>query len=182
MDIIDMRIQPIFYESICKDKKELEFRMNSFGVFKQSPYPYEEILVEMDYAGVSRAALLPLDLTTTEGGWIVTNEQIAQIVGDLPERFIGFASVDPRRDDAVDVLEYAFETLELKGLSLAPQKQHFYPDEDNGAKKWVIVAHGYGGTQENSYYIAVIIFVSFNSAVRQNFNNLIGNRCLFQRR
>ena len=68
MDIIDMRIQPIFYESICKDKKELEFRMNSFGVFKQSPYPYEEILVEMDYAGVSRAALLPLDLTTTEGG------------------------------------------------------------------------------------------------------------------
>lgn len=130
MDIIDMRIQPIFYESICKDKKELEFRMNSFGVFKQSPYRYEEILTEMDYAGVSRAALLPLDLTTTEGGWIVTNEQIAQIVGDLPERFIGFASVDPRRDDAIDVLESAFETLGLKGLNLAPQKQHFYPDEE----------------------------------------------------
>ena len=31
---------------------------------------------------------------------------------------------------------------------------HFYPDEDSGADKWVIVVHGYGGTQENSYYIA----------------------------
>ena len=34
--IIDMHIHPIFYEAVCKDKEELEFRKNAFGVFKQS--------------------------------------------------------------------------------------------------------------------------------------------------
>ena len=31
--IIDMHIHPIFYEAVCKDKEELEFRKNAFGVF-----------------------------------------------------------------------------------------------------------------------------------------------------
>jgi len=128
--IIDMNIHPIFYDSICEDEKELEFRMNSFGVFKQSPYPYKEIFAEMDYAGVDKAALLPIDLTTTEGGQIVTNEEIVKIIGEYPERFIGFASVDPRRKDALEALDYAFGILHLKGLNLHPAKQHFYPDEE----------------------------------------------------
>lgn len=127
--IIDMHIHPIFYSAICEDEKEVEFRKNAFGVFKQSPYDYEEMFVEMDYAHVDRAALLPLDLTTTEGGWVVDNDQIARLVKDYPERFIGFASVDPRREDALEVLEYAFGTLGLKGLKLNPAKQHFYPGD-----------------------------------------------------
>lgn len=40
------------------------------------------------YAHVDKAALLPLDVTTTEGGQIVTNDQIAVLVKDHPERFI----------------------------------------------------------------------------------------------
>ncbi len=31
---------------------------------------------------------------------------------------------------------------------------HFYPDEGKDSNKWVIIAHGYGCTQENSYYLA----------------------------
>ena len=50
--IIDMHIHPIFYEAVCKDKEELEFRTNAFGVFKQSPYGYAEMFAEMDYAHV----------------------------------------------------------------------------------------------------------------------------------
>ena len=112
--IIDMHIHPIFYDAICEDERELEFRKEAFGVFKQSPYGYEEMFAEMDYAKVDRAALLPLDLTTTEGGCIVTNEQVARLVKDHPDRFIGFASVDPRRADALEVLDYAFGTLGLQ--------------------------------------------------------------------
>lgn len=82
--IIDMHIHPIFYEAVCKDKEELEFRKNAFGVFKQSPYGYDEMFAEMDYAHVDKAALLPLDVTTTEGGQIVTNDQIAVLVKDHP--------------------------------------------------------------------------------------------------
>ena len=127
--IIDMHIHPIFYEAVCKDKEELEFRKNAFGVFKQSPYGYDEMFAEMDYAHVDKAALLPLDVTTTEGGQIVTNDQIAVLVKDHPERFIGFASVDPHREDALEVLEHAFRDLELKGLKLNPAKQKFFPDD-----------------------------------------------------
>lgn len=128
--IIDMHIHPIFYESICSDDKELEFRKNTFGVFKQSPYGFDEIFREMDYAGVDKAAILPLDLSTTAGGYIVTNEQINQLVKQYPERFIGFASVDPRRKDALEILDYAFSDLGLKGLKLNPATQYFSPDED----------------------------------------------------
>ena len=127
--IIDMHIHPIFYEAVCKDKEELEFRKNAFGVFKQSPYGYDEMFAEMDYAHVDKAALLPLDVTTTEGGQIVTNDQIAVLVKDHPERFIGFASVDPHREDALEVLEHAFRDLELKGIKLNPAKQKFFPDD-----------------------------------------------------
>ncbi|MFR2880547.1 MAG: hypothetical protein ACLTC8_06065 [Lachnospiraceae bacterium] len=38
----------------------MEFRKNAFGVFKQSPYGYDEMFAEMDYAHVDKAALLPL--------------------------------------------------------------------------------------------------------------------------
>ena len=78
--IIDMHIHPIFYDIICQDEKEVEFRKENFGVFKQSPYGLDEILIEMDYAKVDKAALLPLDLTTEKQGWIVSNNQIAEII------------------------------------------------------------------------------------------------------
>lgn len=125
--IIDMHIHPIYYNTICGNEIEEEFRSKAFGVYKQSPYDYPEIFVEMKYAKVDMAALLPLDLTSTEGGYIVTNEQITKIVSDHPDRFIGFASVDPRREDALEVLDYAFNTLKLEGLKLNPAKQHFFP-------------------------------------------------------
>lgn len=127
--IIDMHIHPVFYASICQDEKELEFRKSTFGVYKQSPYDFEEVFREMDYARVDRAAVLPLDLTTTEGGFVVTNEQVHSIVEAYPQRFIGFASVDPRREDALEVLDDAFGILQLKGLKLNPAKQQFFPDE-----------------------------------------------------
>lgn len=127
--IIDMHIHPIYYKSICGNVEEENFRSEAFGVYKQSPYEYQEMFAEMEYANVNRAVLLPLDLTTTEGGWVVTNDQIAKLVSEYPDRFIGFASVDPHREDAMEILDYAFGTLDLKGLKLNPAKQYFYPDE-----------------------------------------------------
>ncbi len=74
--------------------------------------------------------LLPLDLTTTAGGWIATNEQVASIVKDHPDRFVAFASVDPHRPDAPEALEKAFAGLGARGLSLHPAKQRFWMTED----------------------------------------------------
>ena len=83
----------------------------------------------MDNEGPDKMVLLPLDLTTRYGGWIANNEEIKQIVDYAPDRFIGFASVDPYRPDALEVLEHAFKDLKLAGLKLHPSKQAFYPDD-----------------------------------------------------
>ena len=128
--IIDMHLHPIFYKPICEDAEELEFRKNSFGVWKQGPMEWDEVFVDMDYGGIEKSALLPLDITTTEGGYIVTNEQVAKLQSIYPDRLIGFASVDPHRPDAKEVLLHAFDDLGLQGLKLNPSKQKFYPTED----------------------------------------------------
>lgn len=128
--IIDVHAHPIFYKDICEDPDTLAFRKEQFGIFKQSPYPLESVLIEMDYKNVDKTVLLPEDITTLHGGHIVTNEEIKRIVDLAPDRFIGFASVDPHRPDALEVLDYAFKELGLMGLKLHPSKQQFYPYDD----------------------------------------------------
>jgi len=128
--IIDMHVHPIFFEGICEDEKTLKFREDQFGIFKQSPYPFDEIFAEMDYGKIDKAVLLPEDLTTVSGGCVVTNEEVQKTVATHPDRFIGFASVDPHRKDALDVLDYAFGELKLSGLKLNPSKQKFYPQDE----------------------------------------------------
>lgn len=128
--IIDVHTHPIFYKDICENREQLEFRKEQFGIYKQSPYPIETVLIEMDYMNIDKLVLLPEDLTTQYGEHIVSNEDIKKLVDLVPNRFIGFASVDPRRKDAVEVLEYAFKDLGLKGLKLHPSKQQFYPYEE----------------------------------------------------
>ncbi|MFB5674208.1 amidohydrolase family protein [Paenibacillus terreus] len=128
--IIDVHTHPIFYQAISGDKQVLDYRKQQFGVFKQSPSPIESVLQEMDYMQVSRSILLPIDLTTQSSGWIVSNEEVRQLVELAPDRFIGFASVDPHRSDALEVLDYAFRELDLQGLKLHPSKQKFYPNDD----------------------------------------------------
>ena len=127
--VIDMHVHPIFYKDICEDPKALEFRKDSFGVWKQGPMSWEEAFAEMDFGGIDQEVLLPLDLTTTAGGCVVTNEEAAQLQQAHPDRIIAFASVDPHRSDAEAVLEHAFGTLNLTGLKLNPSKQKFYPTD-----------------------------------------------------
>lgn len=128
--IIDVHTHPIFYKAISEDKDTLDYRKRQFGVFKQSPSPIESTLQEMDYNGVTRSILLPIDLTTQSGGWIVSNDDVKTIVDLAPDRFIGFASVDPYREDALEELDRAFGELGLKGLKLHPSKQKFYPNDE----------------------------------------------------
>lgn len=86
----------------------------------------EDILRDMDEAGVEMACIVPMDLTTHYGVELVTNEDVARIASAHPERFIPFASVDPSMGRAaVDKLAYAVKNLGCKGLKLVPPVQHF---------------------------------------------------------
>ena len=126
--LIDMHIHPIFYGPICGDENELQFRGDTFGVWKQGPMGFDELFAEWNICGLTQAALLPLDVTTTAGGWVVTNDEVHKLCQMYPDKFYGFASVDPHRADALEVLEKAFHKQGLRGLKLHPAKQKFDPN------------------------------------------------------
>ena len=128
--LIDMHIHPIFYGPICGDETEVAFRGDTFGVWKQGPMEFDELFAEWDVCGLTQAALLPLDVTTTAGGWVVNNDQVEALCKLHPDKFYGFASVDPHRADALEVLERAFQQQGLQGLKLNPAKQRFDPADE----------------------------------------------------
>lgn len=124
---IDMHVHPAFFEPINADPAREEFRHNVLDIHKNGTAPLQHIFNQMRCAGLDRLCLLPEDYTTQAGAAVVTNEEIRTLVDAAPDRFIGFASVDPFRPDAAEVLEHAFADLKLKGLKLHPSRQRFYP-------------------------------------------------------
>ena len=146
--VIDVHVHPNGYPQVAQDPASRAFRDR---VFQRRPQDalsapiamtgkpsggngggnknFDVLFTRMDHEGIDRFVLLPMDLTTRYGGWVVSNDEIEQIVAAAPNRFIGFASVDPYRPDALEVLDHAFKNQKLAGLKLHPSKQAFYPDD-----------------------------------------------------
>jgi len=80
--------------------------------------------------------LLAWDAETATGLPPLTNDRVAEIVRAYPDTFIGFASVDPHKPDAVEELDRAVTELGMKGLKLHPQVQAFYPNDPKFAPLW----------------------------------------------
>jgi uncharacterized protein len=127
---IDIHTHPAFFEPISKNEEQLNFRKEALSLHKHGVAPLQHIYNQMKCAGLDKLVLLPIDVRSTMGSTIVTNEEIKALVNMAPDRFIGFASVDPHRENAIELLEYAFSELKLSGLKLHPSLQQFYPYED----------------------------------------------------
>lgn len=124
---IDMHVHPAFFEPINQDECKREYRHSVLGIYKNGLAPLEHIFNQMRCAGLDRLTLLPQDYTSTHGGVVVSNDEIRELVNMAPDKFIGFASIDPFSNNACEELERAFVNLKLKGLKLHPSKQFFYP-------------------------------------------------------
>ena len=116
--IIDIHLHPVMFGAICQDQARVNFRKQHFGLYKSSPVPMEQVLAVMDHAGVDKSVLLAEDFSADMGQPLVSNQEIYTLIDIAPDRFIGFASVDPRQTDAVNKLQYAFKELNLSGLKL----------------------------------------------------------------
>ena len=128
---IDMHVHPAFYEPINQDSELEELRHNTLDIHKNGTAPLEHIFNQMKCAGLDYLCLLPEDYRTQQGGKVlVSNEEISQLVNMAPDKFIGFAGVDPFAEDAAEELEKAFAELKLSGLKLHPGKGHFYPTDE----------------------------------------------------
>jgi uncharacterized protein len=88
------------------------------------------MLVDLDQANIKKAVVLGWDAETNTGVPAVPNDYIASIVDKYPDRFIGFASVDPHKGlAAVRELDRARRDLHLSGLKLHTIFQGFYPND-----------------------------------------------------
>ena len=72
----------------------------------------------IDDARIDKVVWLPKDYSTQMGKHsIVSNEEMEKIVASCPERFIGFASIDPRDPKAKEKLVYALKHRSFPDLS-----------------------------------------------------------------
>ena len=127
--IIDAHVHPVLFGPICKDPERVQFRKQQFGLYKSSPIPMEQVMAVMDHAGVDLAILFAEDYSAVMGQSIVSNEEIRLLMDAHPGRFAGFASVDPRNEDAPEELARAFTELKLDGLKLNLSHLQMYPDD-----------------------------------------------------
>lgn len=96
--------------------------------------PVEDFLSYLDSIGITKAVIKAKDIETTYQRKL-PNESVASLVRQYPDRFIGFAGVDPYKGmNAVRELEYAVRELGLRGLAMEPFEYHlrandrrFYP-------------------------------------------------------
>lgn len=125
---IDIHVHPAFFEPINTDPAKEEMRHNVLNIHKNGTAPLEHIFNQMHCAGLDRLTLLPQDYTSTVG-CVVSNEEIRQLVDAAPDKFIGFAGVDPLDPEAPDKLQDAFTRLHLKGLNLHTGRHHLLPSD-----------------------------------------------------
>ena len=93
-----------------------------FGTYVQSRRRTdEEILEELDEAGISYSLITGFDERSTCGVTFVHNESVAALVGRHPDRFVPFAGADIMRgNSALAELEHWVTERGFRGLSLRP--------------------------------------------------------------
>lgn len=127
---IDIHVHPHFYAPINEDDSKLALRHAAMDIHNNGTPPLQHIFNQMACAGLDRLCLLAQDYSSQAGGVPVSNEELRKLVDLAPEKFIGFASVDPFDERAADKLERAFGDLKLWGLKLHPSRQKFYPNDE----------------------------------------------------
>jgi len=92
----------------------------------------EALIADMEANGIDKTVLLPMDYWILYGEPKASLEVQLKAYSDLqrkyPDKIIAFATVDPRRPDAVDQLDRAISEWGLKGLNLYPQTGFYVND------------------------------------------------------
>lgn len=122
--MIDFHTHPLLVEEMVADDEQLLHAQKVVFDIQNRLQPLETFTLELDVSGLERAVILPVDATTAKGSVLFSNEQIARLC-QMSDRFVGFASVDPRQSDAAERLEVDVRRWGLRGLKLNPSMQEF---------------------------------------------------------
>jgi predicted TIM-barrel fold metal-dependent hydrolase len=113
----------------------MEDAANKFGT-EMETWDYEAMIEEYHEAGVGRSILLGWDAETNTGNPAVPNDYVAEIRDEHPDFFVGFASVDPLKDDCVEEARRAVEDLDLSGFKFQQIAQGFDPSDPEHEELW----------------------------------------------
>ncbi|PSP53636.1 amidohydrolase [Halobacteriales archaeon QH_3_68_24] len=100
---------------------------------------YGEMVAEYREHGIGRAVLLGWDAETNTGNPPVPNEHVADVRDEYPDFFVGFASVDPLKDDCVESARRAVEDLDLSGFKFQQIAQGFDPSAPEHEELWATI-------------------------------------------
>ncbi|QQO10777.1 amidohydrolase family protein [Breznakiella homolactica] len=160
--MIDFHTHIIFVDGI-KNKEKWD-KIGKYFIYPNSKYPYgskpiDEIQVRMNCGQIDQLVILPVDCERTKGEALLTNQEVKTLLG-MNNNFIGFASVDPKKESALKDMEDA-KAMGLVGLKLDPGLQGFSLDETLDHPmwrlveqyRWPVVLHvGYSFTPDMSMY------------------------------
>jgi predicted TIM-barrel fold metal-dependent hydrolase len=88
-------------------------------------FTIDDYIKIMDKFKIDKAVIVSLNVNTAYNFFMVNNEDIAKFVSKYPKRFIGFGCIDIPAQGAIDELDYAINSLGLKGIKLVPPAQKF---------------------------------------------------------
>ena len=131
---IDHHAHPIFRSTLEKDPS-LYFPAKHFRMRPEAfPEDIDAMVRQMDAANIEKAIIMAVD-TSASDHWAfqnvqLTNDDVAGFIKKYPDRFIGFGSVDPRREDAVDEVERCMKELGFKGMKFHPAAVSLYPNDE----------------------------------------------------
>lgn len=126
MKIIDFRFRPHTPDVVSIAESKMFKNLCKAIGFSTKTQSIEDIVTDLDKHGVEKAVILGRDVETTYQ-WKGSNEGIADFVKQYPQKFIGFAGLDPHKGmGAVEELKKCVEELGLKGASIDPYLAQIY--------------------------------------------------------
>jgi len=139
MKIINAHLHLIEIEKILHEKEKILALLSRIPSFRSvgeldknlGLFSLDSALGQMQEAGISQSVLFACYAPIIYS----SNEFVAEACKKYPDKFIGFASVEPKDKKAPRVLENAVKNLRLRGLKLHPPLQDFFPNEK---KYWPI--------------------------------------------
>lgn len=132
--IIDMHVHPFCREVLWDDLNKIADAMWGANPSKRK-YMYkmlknvsenvsiDDYITLMDEFEIEKAIIVSFNAKTAYDIILVSNDNIADLVALHPERLIGFAGLDFPSPNVIDDLDYAINSLNLKGVKAVPPVQ-----------------------------------------------------------
>jgi predicted TIM-barrel fold metal-dependent hydrolase len=119
-----------------------------------------EHIKRMDEAGIEKSIILHVDQGLLFGEAEMTIEQqnkhISEVVGKYPDRLIWFCGIDPRREQAVELLEKCVNEWGARGIKMYPTTGFLPADKEcyafyERATSWEIPVYFHMGPENPPY-------------------------------